>query len=95
MEQLRYPPISKTCASSWCARAIRSNIGAAARAMEQFRAFHLGVVTPYEKAFREAGFCGRSRAASAKAEEHNSVEDAVRDCSLVIGTTAIGHRELQ
>jgi tRNA/rRNA methyltransferase len=31
----------------------------------------------------------------AKAEEYHSVADATRDCSLVIGTTAIGHRELQ
>src|ERR1700741_3101269 len=30
------------------------NIGAAARAMSNFGAFHLRVVTPYEKAFREA-----------------------------------------
>src|SRR4029077_2957319 len=28
-------------------------------------------------------------------EEYGTVEDAVRDCTLVVGTTAIGHRELQ
>lgn len=71
------------------------NIGAAARAMSNFGAFHLRVVTPYEKAFREAVSAVGAVPLLAKAEEHNSVEDAVRDCSLVIGTTAIGHRELQ
>ena len=71
------------------------NIGAAARAMSNFGAFHLRVVTPYEKAFREAVSAVGAAPLLAKAEEHNSVEDAVRDCGLVIGTTAIGHRELQ
>jgi tRNA/rRNA methyltransferase len=71
------------------------NIGAAARAMSNFGAFHLRVVTPYEKAFREAVSAVGAAPLLAGAEEHESVEDAVRDCSLVVGTTAIGHRELQ
>jgi TrmH family RNA methyltransferase len=71
------------------------NIGAAARAMSNFGAFHLRVVTPYEKAFREAISAVGAAPLLAKAEEHGSVEDATRDCSLVVGTTAIGHRELQ
>ena len=71
------------------------NIGAAARAMSNFSALHLRVVTPYEKAFREAVSAVGAAPLLAKAEEHDSVEDAVSDCSLVIGTTAIGHRELQ
>jgi len=71
------------------------NIGAAARAMSNFGALHLRVVTPYEKAFREAVSAVGAAPLLAKAEEHDSVEDAVSDCSLVIGTTAIGHRELQ
>jgi len=71
------------------------NIGAAARAMSNFGALHLRVVRPYEKAFREAVSAVGAAPLLAKAEEHDSVEDAVSDCSLVIGTTAIGHRELQ
>jgi len=71
------------------------NIGAAARAMSNFGAFHLRVVTPYEKAFREAVSAVGAAPLLAKAEEHDSVADATRDCSLVVGTTAIGHRELQ
>jgi TrmH family RNA methyltransferase len=71
------------------------NIGAAARAMSNFGAFHLRVVAPYEKAFREAVSAVGAAPLLAKAEEHDSIADATRDCSLVIGTTAIGHRELQ
>src|SRR5437868_3812445 len=71
------------------------NIGAAARAMSNFGALHLRVVTPYEKAFREAVSAVGAAPLLVKAEEHGSVEDAVRDCSLVVGTTAIGNRELQ
>jgi tRNA/rRNA methyltransferase len=71
------------------------NIGAAARAMSNFGALRLRVVTPYEKAFREAVSAVGAAPLLAKAEEYHSVADATRDCSLVIGTTAIGHRELQ
>ena len=71
------------------------NIGAGARAMSNFGAFHLRVVTPYEKAFREAVSAVGAAPLLAKAEEFDSLAGATRDCSLVIGTTAIGHRELQ
>ena len=71
------------------------NIGAAARAMSNFGAYQLRVVTPYEKAFREAVSAVGAAPLLAKAEEHSTVEGAIRDCSLVVGTTAIGHRELQ
>jgi tRNA/rRNA methyltransferase len=71
------------------------NIGAAARAMSNFGALHLRVVTPYEKAFREAVSAVGAAPLLAEAEEYDSLADGTRDCSLVIGTTAIGHRELQ
>jgi TrmH family RNA methyltransferase len=71
------------------------NIGAAARVMSNFGAFHLRVVIPYEKAFREAVSAVSAAPLLAAAEEYGTVEDAVRDCTLVVGTTAIGHRELQ
>jgi len=54
------------------------NIGAAARAMSNFGALHLRVVTPYEKAFREAVSAVGAAPLLAKAEEHNSVADATR-----------------
>jgi tRNA/rRNA methyltransferase len=71
------------------------NIGAAARVMSNFGALHLRVVTPFEKAFREAVSAVGAAPLLAAAEEYGAVEDAVRDCALVVGTTAIGHRELQ
>ena len=71
------------------------NIGAAARAMSNFGALDLRLVTPYEKAFREAVSAVGAAPLLAKAEEFDSVEEAVSDCSLVVGTTAIGNRELQ
>jgi TrmH family RNA methyltransferase len=71
------------------------NIGAAARAMSNFGAFDLRLVTPFEKAFREAVSAVGAAPLLAKAQEFNSVEPAVKDCGLVIGTTAIGNRELQ
>jgi TrmH family RNA methyltransferase len=63
--------------------------------MSNFGALHLRLVTPYEKAFREAVSAVGAAPLLARAEEHGTVADATRDCSLVIGTTAIGHRELQ
>jgi TrmH family RNA methyltransferase len=71
------------------------NIGAAARAMSNFGARHLRVVAPYEKAFREAVSAVGAAPLLAKAQEYGSVQNAISDCSLVVGTTAIGHRELQ
>src|SRR5271157_2373476 len=71
------------------------NLGAAARAMSNFGASHLRVVNPYELAFREARSAVGASALLANAEEYKSVADAVADCTLVVGTTAVGHRELQ
>ena len=71
------------------------NIGAAARAMGNFGFSRLRVVNPYELAFREARSAVSASALLASAEEYQSVADAVADCSLVVGTTAVRHRELQ
>lgn len=71
------------------------NIGAAARAMSNFGAFRLRVVNPYEVAFREARSAVGASGLLAKAKQYNNVAEAVADCSLVVGTTAVGHRELQ
>jgi len=70
------------------------NIGAAARAMSNFGFEHLRVVTPYEPAYREARSAVGAAPVLAKAEEFDSVPEAVADCRLVVGTTAVGHREL-
>ena len=70
------------------------NIGAAARAMSNFGFSHLRVVDPYEPAYREARSAVGAASVLAKAEEFDSVADAVADCTLVVGTTAVGHREL-
>jgi TrmH family RNA methyltransferase len=71
------------------------NIGAAARAMSNFGFRHLRVVNPYEAAFREARSAVGASALLANAEEYKTVSEAVADCSLVVGTTAVRHRELQ
>ena len=71
------------------------NIGAAARAMSNFGFLYLRVVNPYEVAFREARSAVGASALLASAEEFQSVAEAVADCALVVGTTAVGRRELQ
>ena len=71
------------------------NIGAAARAMSNFGFFRLRVVNPYRVAFREARSAAGAAALLASAEECNSVADAVADCALVVGTTAISQRRLR
>jgi TrmH family RNA methyltransferase len=72
------------------------NIGAAARAMSNFGFLQLRVVNPYDVAFREArSAVGAASSVLANALEYKSVAEAVADCTLVVGTTAIRHRELQ
>jgi TrmH family RNA methyltransferase len=70
------------------------NIGAAARAMSNLGFLRLRVVNPYEVSFREARSAVGAAPLLAKAEQYSSVAEAVADCSLVIGTTAVGKREL-
>jgi len=71
------------------------NLGAVARAMSNFGALHLRVVNPYEKAFREARSAVGAEEVMRQAEECATVEEAVADCALVVGTTAIGNREIK
>ncbi len=71
------------------------NIGAAARAMSNFGSLRLRVVNPYEVAFREARSAVGASELLANAVEYKSLADAVADCTLVVGTTAVRHRELQ
>lgn len=71
------------------------NIGAAARAMSNFGFSRLRVVNPYETAFRTARSAVGASELLASAEEYTSVAEAVSDCTLVVGTTAVRHREVQ
>ena len=70
------------------------NIGAAARAMSNFGFLRLRLVNPYEVAFREARSAVGASAVLASAEEFKTVAEAVADCTHVVGTTAVRHREL-
>lgn len=70
------------------------NIGAAARAMSNLGFSRLRVVNPYEASFREARSAVGAAPLLRSAEEYKSVAEAVADCSLVVGTTAGGNREL-
>jgi len=71
------------------------NIGAAARAMANFGFADLRVVNPYDVAFREARSAVGAAPLLAAARSFPSVAEAVADCTLVVGTTSVGHRELQ
>jgi TrmH family RNA methyltransferase len=70
------------------------NIGAAARAMSNFGFSHLRLVNPYEVAFREAKSAVHAGAILEQAVEYKTLADAIADCTLVVGTTAAQHREL-
>jgi TrmH family RNA methyltransferase len=70
------------------------NIGAAARAMSNFGFTDLRLVNPYDVAFKEARSAVRSRHILERAEVFASVAPAVADCTLVVGTTALGNRDL-
>jgi tRNA/rRNA methyltransferase len=63
--------------------------------MSNFGFSRLRVVNPYEKAFRAARSAVGAAELLASAEEYDSIADAVADCTLVVGTTAVRHRELQ
>jgi len=70
------------------------NIGAAARAMSNFGFHSLRVVNPYALAFEDAKSAVGASSILARAEKFESVADAVADCALVVGTTAVRDRHL-
>ncbi len=70
------------------------NIGAAARAMSNFGFTQMRLVNPYDVAFKEARSAVRSQYILENAEVFATVGEAVADCSLVVGTTAGGRRDL-
>ena len=71
------------------------NIGAVARAMSNFGFFRLYLVNPYEPSFLEARSAVGAAELLANAQVFASVGEAVADCTLVVGTTAIGRREIR
>jgi tRNA C32,U32 (ribose-2'-O)-methylase TrmJ len=79
-----------------------SNIGAAARAMQDFGFHDLRIVNdyaaPFEAAQLEASQTPKSAVGAAsvmqQARRFATLPEAIADCGLVIGTTAIGERDL-
>jgi tRNA/rRNA methyltransferase len=81
-----------------------SNIGAAARALQDFGFSHLHIVNdyaaPFEAAQLEAQQLEVKSAIAAQnvmrnARRFNSLAEAIADCTLIVGTTAIGEREIK
>ena len=70
------------------------NIGAVARAMSNFGFDSLRLVNPYTEAFREARSAVGAAQLLKDARSFTNVADAVADCSLVVGTTALRNRKL-
>ncbi len=70
------------------------NIGAVARAMSNFGFTDLRLVKPYDSAFLEARSAVHSRYILEQAQIFDTLAAAVADCTLVAGTTAVGHRDL-
>lgn len=62
--------------------------------MGNFGFSNLRVVNPYEPSFREARSAVGASAILAGAKQHDSLAEAVADCTLVIGTTSARDREL-
>ena len=63
--------------------------------MANFGFERLRVVTPYDVAYREARSADGAAPLLARAKEYPTLGDAVAECGLVVGTTSVGHRELQ
>ena len=72
-----------------------NNIGAVARAMHDFGFRHLRVVNEYAVPFEAARSAVDAWAVLGEANAYGSVAEAVADCTLVVGTTAVGERDLQ
>ena len=63
--------------------------------MSNFGFFDLRLVNAYDVAFREARSAVGASALMASARECATVAEAVADCSLVVGTASLGHRDPQ
>jgi tRNA C32,U32 (ribose-2'-O)-methylase TrmJ len=80
-----------------------SNIGAAARAMQDFGFSDLRIVNDFAAPFEAAQLEAQLEAKSAVAAQHvmhaarryDTLASAIADCTLIIATTAIGERQLK
>jgi TrmH family RNA methyltransferase len=72
-----------------------NNIGAVARAMYDFGFRHLRIVNEYAVPFETARSAVDASEVLAGAKVCVSVAEAVADCTVVVGTTAVGERALQ
>jgi tRNA/rRNA methyltransferase len=72
-----------------------NNVGAVARAMHDFGFRHLRVVNEYAVPFETARSAVDASEIMAGAAAFGSVADAVADCTLVVGTTAVGERVVE
>lgn len=70
-----------------------NNIGAVARAMHGFGFADLRLVNEYSVALERARSAIDASAILAGAREFATVAEAVADCKLVVGTTAVGERK--
>lgn len=72
-----------------------NNIGAAARAMHDFGLRHLRVVNDFPVPLASARSAVDASEVLANAVVFPTLAEAVADCTLVVGTTAVGERNLQ
>ena len=72
-----------------------NNIGAVARAMHDFGFARLAVVSEYAVPLETARAAVDAGAVIAGAAAYRSVGEAIRACTLVLGTTAVGERALE
>src|SRR5713226_1235637 len=63
--------------------------------MNNFGFQHLRMVNPYQVAYQEARSAVRAAEILKNAKEYKTTAEAIADCTLVVGTTSLGHRELQ
>ena len=71
------------------------NIGAVARAMHDFGFAHLRLVNDYPVPFEAARSAVDASAVLASARLFPTLAEATTDCTLILGTTAVGERALQ
>ncbi len=63
--------------------------------MRNFGFARLRLVNPYAVAYQEARSAVNAGQILRDAEEYKTLAEAIADCRLVVGTTSLGHRELQ
>jgi tRNA/rRNA methyltransferase len=63
--------------------------------MSNFGFRRLRVVNPYQLAFRDARSAVGAADLLSNAEEYSSLSEAIADCGLIVGTTAVHRRVLQ